>query len=344
MDWFDLPVSQVDKINGDAVTITLDVPHTITEIFKWQAGQHVRMQFLIDRQLVSRNYSISSAPGSPLQLTVKKVENGLVSSHLNTQIKSGDTFQVTPPMGRFVLSSLPSSARQHVFFAAGSGITPIYAMLHSLLEKEPLSTAVLLYGNKSPSSTIFATELAQLQAQFTDRLTIYHSYSATTGDNAKFNGRINPAAVAKLLALHKPSSKDAQYYICGPGDMLITTKQALLSAGVADSQIHSESFGVSRAAIADQSVAAVATVYQADEQYKISVKAGQTLLEAMVENRLNPAFSCQAGVCGECRCKLLSGKVAMGNNLVLDQDDLSSGDILACQAVALTTALRIILP
>ena len=150
-----------------ATTVRFAVPPALSDTFRWQAGQHVTLRFRIEGAEVRRSYSISETPtsGESLRITVKRVKDGLVSNHVNDCITAGDAVDVMPPFGGFYLDPEPQGRRTYYFFGAGSGITPLYAMIRSVLAAEPYSVARLAYGNVNADSVIFREALAGLEKQ-----------------------------------------------------------------------------------------------------------------------------------------------------------------------------------
>ena len=115
------PLSVIDtrsEIGGMAKTVMLDVPASLADLFRWQAGQHLSLRFNLDGQDVRRSYSISSSPvsGEPLRITVKRVEGGLVNNHINDTVEKGDVLHVMPPFGGFCLDPSENRRRTHYFF------------------------------------------------------------------------------------------------------------------------------------------------------------------------------------------------------------------------------------
>ncbi|MGI9406032.1 MAG: FAD-binding oxidoreductase, partial [Hyphomicrobiaceae bacterium] len=136
-----LRVLNVISETDNAKSVRFDVPDSLRDKFLWRAGQHLTVRFMLNGQDVRRSYSISSSPisGEPLQITVKRLKDGLVSNHINDRIKPGDEIDVMAPFGGFCLDPGEKLRRTHYFFGAGSGITPLFAMLHSVLCGEPHS-------------------------------------------------------------------------------------------------------------------------------------------------------------------------------------------------------------
>ena len=93
------------EINGAAKSVLFDVPGELNDTFRWRPGQHVTLRFIIGGNDVRRSYSVSSSPlsGDPLQITVKRVDGGLVSNHIVSNIAPGDRIDVMAPFGGFCL-------------------------------------------------------------------------------------------------------------------------------------------------------------------------------------------------------------------------------------------------
>ena len=245
MDWFELPIMNVEKATDDATSVTFLVPANIKDVMDWLPGQHIRLQLPIGGKLLSRSYSISSPLGEALRITVKKVKKGKGSGYINDELEAGHKLSVASPMGSFVLQPDVNARRSHYFFAAGSGITPIYSMLVSMLENEPNSVGYLLYGNKDSKSTIFAEEFHRLQQRYPDRFTLCHCHSSPSWFSRSpwCSKRIDAEVVHDFIQENPPYAQDAQYYLCGPGSFLPDVKRALNEIDVPNSRIHLESFG-----------------------------------------------------------------------------------------------------
>ena len=131
-----LTVADIRKeISGAATSVIFTVPANLSEQFNWQAGQHLTLRFVLDGIEHRRSYTISNAPGQSLRITSKRVKKGIVSNHIGDNLKPGDVVEVMPPFGGFKLVPDALARRTHYFFAAGSGITPLYAMICDLLDK-----------------------------------------------------------------------------------------------------------------------------------------------------------------------------------------------------------------
>ncbi|WP_171233888.1 2Fe-2S iron-sulfur cluster-binding protein [Ruegeria sp. HKCCA4812] len=333
--------------DGVAKTVMFDVPDHLMDIFAWRPGQHVSVRFNIDGEEHRRSYSISSSPysGDPLRITIKRVKGGRVSNFINDTVQEGQTIDVMPPFGSFCLDPDETARRTHYFFGAGSGITPLFAMLNSALTAEPHSVAHLVYGNTNAKSILLQHELSVLQQAHPECFTINHVFSKPGWwSSAEYwrQGTIDKAAIEALIAEYPPYAQDARYYICGPGDMNQAVKSALMSIDVPQNRIQMESYGA--APDLDTGIEGVdATVELTLEgtRHLISVSRGQTVLHAAQSAGLKPPYSCQSGVCGACRAKLTNGTVHMRARMALDDKDIKAGEILTCQSIPTAEKLAI---
>lgn len=333
---------------GQATTVLFDVPEQLRDTFRWKPGQHVTLRFRIDDEEVRRPYSISDSPvgGAPLRVTVKRNTGGLVSNHINDHVAAEDVIDVMPPFGGFLLDTAPQARRTHYFFCAGSGITPIYAMIRSVLAAEPHSVARLAYGNVNADSVIFHEELARLEEESQGRLTVRHVLSSPAWLSSFpywRRGRIDAKCVADFINEHPPYAQDARYYLCGPGDMNAAARAALMGIDVPNTRIHMENYRP--VAPPDDSVAGIAadaTVRLKGATLSVGVSAGQTVLDAVrAATASPPPYSCESGVCGACRARLREGKVHLRARMALTDAEISRGAILTCQALPTTPKLTV---
>ena len=342
-----LRVGETRAETVDAKSLIFDVPPSLADLFRWRAGQHITLRLEIGSAETRRTYSVSGTPlgGGPLRITVKRVRRGLVSNFINDRVTAGDTLEVAPPFGGFVLDADPRKRRTHYFFGAGSGITPLYAMLSSVLIGEPHSAAVLLYGNTDTGAIIFGDELAHLERASEGRLAVRHILSAPSrqpGVRPWRRGRIDAATVTALIDRHPPYAQDTRYYICGPGTMNATVRAALMSMDVPNERIRTEHYGP--VGPPDDSVAPIAahlTVRLNGRTRQAPLAPGQTILEAVRAAGVSPPYSCESGVCGACRARLRAGAAHLRARMALTDAELSRNVILTCQALPTTPRVTV---
>lgn len=353
----ELAVKRVSPEAAGAVAITFDIPPSDRERFNFEPGQFLTVRATIDGQDVRRNYSISSprsrlARNGELEIGVRPVEGGLFSNWAARAIKAGDTLQVMPPDGRFVIKK--KRAIHRVGFAAGSGITPILSIAASTLEEQPDSKFTLIYGNRRMSTVMFNEALQDLKDRYRDRLTMIHVLSRQAQEVDLLQGRIDGDKVREIIRALLPVGSMDEVFICGPDAMITATENALVEAGVPVDRIRTERFTVNLPAGAhpvgaSSTAEAVATAAKDitmvlvldGKEHEIAIGPDEHLLDAGLNAGLDLPFSCKAGVCCTCRAKVTEGEVVMDKNFTLEADEMAQGYVLSCQARATTKRLKI---
>ena len=156
------------------------VRHSVKQFLSLtQARRGLNIKFQIKGEENRRSYSLNSCPytDEPLQVTVKRMEGGLVSNYINDESKAGHELEVMAPQGRFYADVKKDDYKTYFLFAAGSGITPIFSILKSIMITAPYSVVNLFYGNKNQDTIIFKKELDELKNKYADRLNIVHILS-----------------------------------------------------------------------------------------------------------------------------------------------------------------------
>lgn len=333
MDFHPLTVREVRRETDDAVSIAFDVPEALRPTFRFLPGQYLTLRTEIAGEDVRRTYSICSGPGEPLRVAVKHVPNGRFSTFANRALEPGTVLQVLPPMGRFTVPAEPARPRHHVAFAAGSGITPILALVKALLGEEPKSRVTLCYGNRSVSSILFRDALCDLKDRYVDRFSVHHFLSRQPHEIPLYDGRLD---AERLLDTLIPPDRIDTAMICGPGTMIDATTAALRARGIDESAIRVERFG-SRAWTPPESSApetgGIPVTIRIDGMtHTVHVRTAETVLDAAARAGLDVPYACRGGVCATCRAKVTDGKVAMDVNYALAPWEVDAGFTLTCQA------------
>ncbi len=326
----ELVVKAIVEETHDARSIVLDIPAALAETFRYKAGQFLSFKVPHEGHLLVRSYSLASSPDTETEhkVTVKRVDEGRISTLFNDALSVGDSVMVVPPAGLFVLKE---ETRPIVLFGGGSGITPLISIIKSALATTQ-RTLKLVYANRDRRSIIFADELARLVAANRDRLEVVHSLDDS-------DGFLTAERVREFVG----SSMGSDYYLCGPAAFMDTVEQALGELAIDAVQIHIERFisppdPSTRAAdagagdVAEGNVPATISVTLDGTTTKIPYEANDMILGAARRAGLEPPFSCEEGYCSCCMAKIVSGEAKMESNDCLTQDLLDEGWILTCQA------------
>lgn len=315
------------------------------DAFVGHPGQHVVVRLPIAGQTVARCYSLHDGPfsGRPWAFTARRIEGGAMSSTLYDHVQPGMQLECSAPSGRFVVEPKPDAYHHYYFYAAGTGITPILAMLQGVLFHEPHSFVTLLYGNRRAATTLFRTRIHGLMSQYEDRFSLRELFS---DDRGSWRGRINDSSVKALLAEHQPRAQQVRHYICGPAGMDEAVRTTLLSLGAAPDSVHVERFGGAPApsttvAAAATPAASLTVVPAQGPAAHVQLASGQTLLAGMRAHGVNAPSSCESGVCGSCTAALTKGSVQMRSTVALSEQDIREGLVLPCQAVATSPTLEL---
>lgn len=344
-----LKVVNIQQETKDAVSISFQVAEELKEQFSYKAGQYLTLEFNLNGEEVRRSYSLCSSPKEDtLRIGVKRVKGGLVSNYINDHIQVGDEIEVLPPDGRFYADVKPENYKTYYLFSAGSGITPIFSILKTVLQTEPHSFVHLIYGNKSQESIIFKEELEQLQEQFPERFVVIHCLSkpktnwfSSKKEFAYRKGRVDQEAILWFMNEYPPYAQNVEYFICGPGKMIENTKQVLQQIDVPNERIFVENFGGGQ----EETIQAVAnaklTATLNNEEIQTTITEGRTVLRALIDNGNQPPYSCEGGVCSTCMCKLIEGEVKMKKNLALTEKQVEEGYILSCQSIPTSETIKV---
>ncbi|MUM21405.1 ferredoxin--NADP reductase [Mycobacterium sp. CBMA271] len=324
----------------DAVSIVLAAPPNARTDFAYRPGQFLtlRVPAGADTDAVSRCYSLSSAPSidEHLKVTVKRTVGGHASNWLCDNAKAGMVFESLRPAGTFTMRD---AAAVPVFVAAGSGITPIMSMIRTVLS-ESTQDVTLVYANRDRDSVIFDAELAALQIQHGDRLTVSHWIEAESG-----------LPTAEGLRALLPARPGATAYLCGPGAFMDTASAALSGIGLAHENIHREIFvslstdafaAAPQPAAASTDPAAVSATVEIDgDTHQVCWPKEQVLLDVLLSLGIDAPYVCREGNCGGCSYTLREGEVTMRVNDILDDHEIGHGVRLACQSLPQSDTLTI---
>ena len=371
-----LRVAQVQTQAEDAIAVSLEVPAELAAEYRGAAGQHVVLRASLEGEEVRRTYSVVSAPGERLLRVVARVHSeGRLSRYLAQHLRAGDGLDVLPPNGSFTLHSAALGRGTCVAFAAGCGITPIVSIARNWLAAGEASRVILFYGNRSTARAMCLEELLALKDRYLDRLSLHFLMSREPQEVDAYNGRLDEEHVRQLASSFFAPAEVAEYFICGPGDMIETVSQTLRALGVSSDRIRAEHFSVATTAgeggargdkpatetaekraapaaaasptprtspVAAESEVAEVTIIMDGRRRSFTMRMNdESVLDGAARAGLDLPFSCRAGVCSTCRTKVVQGKVAMDQNYALEDWELEQGYVLACQSKVKTPVLEL---
>lgn len=333
-----LKVSKVTRETTDAVNIHFKQPLLAKKI-TYLPGQFLTLLVHVNGRVERRCYSLNSSPktDSTLSITVKRIKDGLVSNHLFETVKAGDRMQVLQPMGSFTLHPDKNKKRHIVLFGAGSGITPLFSILKSVIFNEPQSAVSLIYGNRDKDSIIFNEQLNELKSRNPDRLNMIHILEEAGDFEDCYKGRVERSQVKDILStLPIFKAEDTLYYICGPSGMMKEAEEGLKLSGIAEERIHIERFSAPPPTATE--VKAKGPFLENREirirlrgnEHTVPVSANQSILDAALDQKIKIPYVCMDGICGSCQAKCISGEVFMREGHVLPKKDREAGHILTC--------------
>ncbi|GAA3578193.1 ferredoxin reductase [Amycolatopsis ultiminotia] len=291
------------EIRGQVTAVRRQTPDSVTFTVRpsraWQgfrAGQYVRLQVEIDGVRRTRCYSPCGAEGGELEFTVKADPDGLVSRHLRDTTRVGTVVGLSPADGDFTLPS-PRPSRI-VLISGGSGITPVLAMVRTLVAEGHPGEIVFLHYSNSREDALYREELAALSAQHPG-LRVVHAHTHTrTGE---LTGRFSKAHLQQAA----PWFRTAETFACGPAPLMTAVGDLFADEGLSE-HLHTEEF--TAAPLTFDTTAAEGRVRFARSGRECD-NTGKPLLEQAEDVGLTPEHGCRMGICFSCTQLKTAGRV-----------------------------------
>ena len=233
LTWQTATVTSVTKETASVVTIELDPPH-------WpghRAGQHLDVRLTAeDGYTAGREYSIASAPGEPVAITVERLDDGEVSPYLTGELRAGDELELRGPVGGYFVWE-PGDGGPLLLLAGGSGVVPLRSVLRHRLRTGSDVPARLLYSSRSWEDVIYRDELGQHH----DGVQV--SYTLTRSQPPGWTGHTGRINADLLADVAWPATVNPVAYVCGPTSFVETAAAALVGLGYPPGRVKTERFG-----------------------------------------------------------------------------------------------------
>ncbi len=343
-----MKIAQVTELAPDTKRFRFvpDPARGTTECAPFLAGQYLNIHLTINGMPVNRAYSISSSPKNAregyYELTLKYVQDGLVSRYVLDNWKEGDEVELSGPAGTFYYSPL-RDAKTVVCLAGGSGVTPFLSLANAIADGDEDFRMILLYGSRTEDAILYKAEFDRLAKD--DRIQVVHVLS----DEEK-PGFEHGFISADLIREYAPAGEPYSVFVCGPQGMYRFVDQEIEKLGLARKYVRHELFGEVHDARTQDGYPGTdlttvkITVSIRDTTRTVTGSVYDTILQTLEKNGITVPTSCRSGECGFCHSVLKSGQVYVpkaidGRRLA----DLKFGGIHPCATFPLSD-LEIIVP
>ena len=288
----DYPARVLQVIDETADTRSL----WLQPVARWpghRAGQHVVVEVEIDGRRLHRSFSLSSAPAADgrVRITLKRQPGARVSAWIQ-QLRAGDVLRLSAPQGDFLA---PAEDAPLLLLSAGSGITPLMAMIEELHARGRRAPLVLVHICRNEEDFIFGARLRELASRW-PAFDLRVHFSAVAG-------RPDAVALTRLLA----GTGHCEARVCGPRALVAAVESLYRAAGVAG-RVRSESYR-GRVLPAADGAASAHAVHCTNTERVFTAGADTSLLQAAEAAGLQPAHGCRIGICMSCQCRKRSGSV-----------------------------------
>ncbi|BBZ26078.1 NADPH oxidoreductase [Mycolicibacterium madagascariense] len=297
------PLWSARELRGEVIDVRRETEDSATVTIKpgwgfsgdYRPGQYVGIGLRIDGRWHWRSYSLTSVPERDeklISITVKATPEGFLSTHLVNGVKPGTIVRLASPKGDFALPDPPPA--KLLLVTAGSGITPVMAMLRSMAQRGQTPDVVHIHSAPSAQDVIFHDELQTLNDGDTDYVLRLH----LTDDR----GHLDFETELDELV---PDWRDRPTWACGPPAMLDAIEKVWTDAGVPEDRLHMERFVIARTDKGGEG----GTVTFALSDKTVEADGATSLLEAGEQAGIQMPFGCRMGICQSCVLPLESGHV-----------------------------------
>ena len=253
------------------------------------AGQHHPVTVEIAGRHYERTYSLMQVDADHLCLTVKKVDQGLVSSWLVDQSQTGDILRLGQPYGEM---QQQVQTPKLLLLAAGSGITPMLSLIEAFCQSRQLKAIFvqLMYWVKTHEDAAYAEYLKEVAENFPNFT--YQIFYTQQQDQ-----RLNQSHVNQLKSLNETT-----VYACGPSGFAATAETLFKHVA----SIQTEAFGLSQFDT-DATDTGFINVTLTQSNKTLAIPKGQSILSSLEHQGIKPKHGCRMGICNKCACSKVQG-------------------------------------
>ncbi len=276
----------------------------------FQAGQYLTLQTNIGSSVVTRPYSISSAPYETegenpfVEISVKRLpKDGFFSTYLLDEAKIGEIFISEIGLGDFYFNSLLDS-RNVVALAGGSGITPFLSMAREIKNGKLDIDLTIIHGSALPNEIFLKEELESCLCDKVKIIDVISNDSSYVGEKGFINKNV----------IEKYSNDESTYFVCGPQKMQDLIRNELKELNIPNKRTHFDFYGSIKDlySLPDypkdvEGKTFSLRVVRGLEEKEIKANANESIAVALERAGIKIHTGCRSGVCGFCRIKVLSG-------------------------------------
>jgi ferredoxin-NADP reductase len=198
-----------------------------------RAGQHLDVRLTAeDGYQAERSYSIASAPGEQLAITVERLEDGEVSPYLVAEVREGDRFEIRGPIGGYFVWE--DDGRPLFLVGGGSGVVPLRSMIRASEGRSPIR---LLYSSRAIEDVIYREELERVAPH----VEVFHTL--TREQPPGWTGYARRIDDELLREIAWPASERPQVFVCGSTRFVDAAADGLLRLGYEPGWVRTERFG-----------------------------------------------------------------------------------------------------
>lgn len=293
-------ISEIKEETSDVKSFIL-VPNKEKKTFSlptFKAGEYISVKLKIDDAYHARAYSLSSSPSESFyRITVKRVENGLVSNYMLDNLKVGDEIEISHPVGNFTYNK--SRDEENVIaVAGGSGITPFISMAKAIESGLEDFKLTVFYSVKKEEDIIFKEEIKNLNK--CKKINIFITLTREEKEGY-LSGHLTKEMISPYI------EEFNTIFMCGPKALYKTMNDILSEFNIPRRCVHFENFFVEYTPEKENTYKVKVVMNSGIKM--IECKSNETLLVAMERSGIKAPSLCRVGECGFCRSILVEGKI-----------------------------------